>query len=218
MIPPPNVTGSLHMGHGFAEAIMDASSATTGCVATTPLWQVGTDHAGIATQMVVERQLAAQGISRHDLGAGKFVAKVWEWKENPAAPSPASCAAWFTPDWSRERFTMDPGLSGRTGGVHTALPRGASSTAASAWSTGTLLHTAISDLEVVAEEEQVQLWHFNYPLAGGEGPRDEWRPPPETMLGDTAVAVHPADERYSHLIGRMVALPLTGSRDSRHRR
>ena len=212
MIPPPNVTGSLHMGHGFQEAIMDALIRYHRMCGYNTLWQVGTDHAGIATQMVVERQLAAQGISRHDLGREKFVQKVWEWKEESGGTITRQLRRLGSSlDWSRERFTMDPGLSEAVQEVFIRLYReGLIYRGKRLVNWDPVLHTAISDLEVVAEEEQGQLWHFNYPLAGGEGHVTVATTRPETMLGDTAVAVHPADERYSHLIGRMVALPLTG--------
>ena len=212
MIPPPNVTGSLHMGHGFQEAIMDALIRYHRMCGYNTLWQVGTDHAGIATQMVVERQLAAQGISRHDLGREKFVQKVWEWKEESGGTITRQLRRLGSSlDWSRERFTMDPGLSEAVQEVFIRLYReGLIYRGKRLVNWDPVLHTAISDLEVVAEEEQGQLWHFNYPLAGGEGHVTVATTRPETMLGDSAVAVHPEDERYRHLIGRMVALPLTG--------
>ena len=212
MIPPPNVTGSLHMGHGFQEAIMDALIRYHRMRGYNTLWQVGTDHAGIATQMVVERQLEAQGISRHDLGREKFVEKVWEWKEESGGTITRQLRRLGSSlDWSRERFTMDPGLSAAVQEVFIRLYReGLIYRGKRLVNWDPALHTAISDLEVVAEEEQGHLWHFQYPLAGGEGHVTVATTRPETMLGDTAVAVHPEDERYSHLIGRTVELPLTG--------
>jgi valyl-tRNA synthetase len=212
MIPPPNVTGSLHMGHGFQEAIMDALIRYHRMCGCNTLWQVGTDHAGIATQMVVERQLEAQGISRHDLGREKFVEKVWEWKEESGGTITRQLRRLGSSlDWSRERFTMDPGLSAAVQEVFIRLYReGLIYRGKRLVNWDPVLHTAISDLEVIAEEEQGHLWRFNYPLAGGEGYVTVATTRPETMLGDTAVAVHPDDERYSHLIGRMVELPLTG--------
>jgi len=212
MIPPPNVTGSLHMGHGFQEAIMDALIRYHRMCGYNTLWQVGTDHAGIATQMVVERQLEAQGISRHDLGREKFVEKVWEWKEESGGTITRQLRRLGSSlDWSRERFTMDPGLSAAVQEVFIRLYReGLIYRGKRLVNWDPVLHTAISDLEVVAEEEQGYLWRFNYPLAGGQGHVTVATTRPETMLGDTAVAVHPEDERYSHLIGRMVELPLTG--------
>ncbi len=212
MIPPPNVTGSLHMGHGFQEAIMDALIRYHRMCGYNTLWQAGTDHAGIATQMVVERQLEAQGISRHDLGREKFVEKVWEWKEESGGTITRQLRRLGSSlDWSRERFTMDPGLSEAVQEVFIHLYReGLIYRGKRLVNWDPVLHTAISDLEVVSEEEQGHLWHFQYPLAGGEGHLTVATTRPETMLGDTAVAVHPEDERYSHLIGRMVELPLTG--------
>ena len=212
MIPPPNVTGSLHMGHGFQEAIMDALIRYHRMLGHNTLWQVGTDHAGIATQMVVERQLEAQGISRHDLGRDAFVEKVWEWKEESGGTITRQLRRLGSSlDWSRERFTMDPGLSEAVQEVFIRLYReGLIYRGQRLVNWDPVLHTAISDLEVISEEEKGHLWHFNYPLAGGEGHLSVATTRPETMLGDTAVAVHPEDERYAHLIGRMVELPLTG--------
>jgi valyl-tRNA synthetase len=197
MIPPPNVTGSLHMGHGFQEAIMDALIRYHRMLGYNTLWQVGTDHAGIATQMVVERQLEAEGVSRHDLGREAFVEKVWEWKEQSGGTITRQLRRLGSSlDWSRERFTMDPGLSEAVQEVFIRLYReGLIYRGQRLVNWDPVLHTAISDLEVISEEEQGHLWHFNYPLAGGEG---------------HLTAVHPEDERYAHLIGRMVELPLTG--------
>ncbi len=210
MIPPPNVTGSLHMGHGFQEAIMDALIRHHRMLGYNTLWQVGTDHAGIATQMVVERQLAADGISRHDLGREKFIEKVWEWKEKSGGTITRQLRRLGSSlDWSRERFTMDPGLSAAVQDVFIQLYReGLIYRGKRLVNWDPALHTAISDLEVNSEEEPGHLWHFNYPLAGGEGHLTVATTRPETMLGDTAVAVHPEDERYAHLIGRTVRLPL----------
>jgi valyl-tRNA synthetase len=210
MIPPPNVTGSLHMGHGFQEAIMDALIRYHRMLGYNTLWQVGTDHAGIATQMVVERQLEAQGISRHALGRDKFIEKVWEWKEESGGTITRQLRRLGSSlDWSRERFTMDPGLSAAVQEVFIRLYReGLIYRGQRLVNWDPALHTAISDLEVVSEEEQGHLWHFHYPLAGAEGHLTVATTRPETMLGDSAVAVHPEDERYAHLIGRMVQLPL----------
>jgi len=212
MIPPPNVTGSLHMGHGFQEAIMDALIRYHRMAGYNTLWQVGTDHAGIATQMVVERQLEARGISRHDLGREAFIEKVWEWKEQSGGTITRQLRRLGSSlDWSRERFTMDEGLSNAVQEVFIRLYReGLIYRGKRLVNWDPVLHTAISDLEVISEEEQGSLWYFDYPLAGGEGHLTVATTRPETMLGDTAVAVHPEDERYAHLIGRMVALPLTG--------
>ncbi|MEH6586541.1 MAG: valine--tRNA ligase [Halioglobus sp.] len=212
MIPPPNVTGSLHMGHGFQEAIMDALIRYHRMAGYNTLWQAGTDHAGIATQMVVERQLEAQGISRHDLGREEFIKKVWEWKEQSGGTITRQLRRLGSSlDWSRERFTMDEGLSDAVQDVFIRLYKeGLIYRGKRLVNWDPVLHTAISDLEVISEEEQGHLWHFNYPLAGGEGHLSVATTRPETMLGDSAVAVHPEDERYAHLIGRMVELPLTG--------
>ncbi|TGD71931.1 valine--tRNA ligase [Mangrovimicrobium sediminis] len=212
MIPPPNVTGSLHMGHGFQETIMDALIRYHRMRGESTLWQVGTDHAGIATQMVVERQLEAQGVSRHDLGREQFIEKVWEWKEESGGTITRQLRRLGASlDWSRERFTMDEGLSNAVQEVFIRLYReGLIYRGKRLVNWDPVLHTAISDLEVVSEEEKGHLWHFRYPLAGGEGHLVVATTRPETMLGDAAVAVHPEDERYAHLVGRMVELPLTG--------
>ena len=213
MIPPPNVTGSLHMGHGFQEAIMDALIRYHRMAGYNTLWQVGTDHAGIATQMVVERQLEAEGTTRHELGPGKaFIDKVWEWKAQSGGTITRQLRRLGSSlDWSRERFTMDPGLSSAVQEVFIRLYReGLIYRGQRLVNWDPALHTAISDLEVISVEERGHLWHFRYPLAGGEGHVSVATTRPETMLGDTAVAVHPDDERYAHLIGRMLELPLTG--------
>ncbi|MEH6583546.1 MAG: valine--tRNA ligase [Halioglobus sp.] len=212
MIPPPNVTGSLHMGHGFQEAIMDALIRYHRMAGYNTLWQVGTDHAGIATQMVVERQLEAEGVSRHDLGREKFIEKVWDWKEESGGTITRQLRRLGSSlDWSRERFTMDPGLSSAVQEVFIELYReGLIYRGQRLVNWDPALHTAISDLEVVSEEENGFLWHFRYPLANGEGHLTVATTRPETMLGDSAVAVHPDDERYQNLIGQMIELPLTG--------
>ncbi len=212
MIPPPNVTGRLHMGHGFQEAIMDALIRYHRMAGYNTLWQVGTDHAGIATQMVVERQLEATGTNRHELGRDKFIEKVWEWKEESGNTITRQLRRLGSSlDWSRERFTMDPGLSTAVRDVFIQLyQEGLIYRGQRLVNWDPALHTAISDLEVISEEEQGHLWHLRYPLAGGEGHLVVATTRPETMLGDTAIAVHPEDERYTHLIGRMVDLPLTG--------
>lgn len=212
MIPPPNVTGSLHMGHGFQEAIMDALIRYHRMAGYNTLWQVGTDHAGIATQMVVERQLEAQGTDRHALGREKFIDKVWEWKEESGGTITRQLRRLGSSmDWSRERFTMDPGLSAAVQEVFIKLYReGLLYRGQRLVNWDPALHTAISDLEVVSEEEKGHLWHFRYPLSNGEGHLTVATTRPETMLGDTAVAVHPEDERYATLIGQTIDLPLTG--------
>jgi valyl-tRNA synthetase len=211
MIPPPNVTGSLHMGHGFQEAIMDALVRHQRMLGSNTLWQVGTDHAGIATQMVVERQLDAQGISRHDIGREDFIKKVWEWKhESGGNITQQLRRLGASPDWSRERFTMDDGLSNAVQEAFVRLhEQGLIYRGQRLVNWDPKLHTAISDLEVVSEEENGFLWHFNYPLSDGSGYLTVATTRPETMLGDTAIAVHPEDDRYKHLIGQTINLPLT---------
>jgi valyl-tRNA synthetase len=211
MIPPPNVTGSLHMGHGFNNTIMDALIRYHRMRGYNTLWQVGTDHAGIATQMVVERQLAAQNLTRHDLGREKFLEKVWEWKaESGGTITRQLRRLGSSVDWSRERFTMDEGLSRA---VQEAFVRlyddGLIYRGKRLVNWDPKLHTAISDLEVQSEEEKGSLWHFRYPLADGSGWLVVATTRPETMLGDTAVAVHPEDERYKHLVGKTIRLPIT---------
>ncbi len=217
MIPPPNVTGTLHMGHAFQDTIMDALVRYHRMKGDKTLWQPGTDHAGIATQMVVERQLNAEGLTRHDLGREKFIEKVWEWKRQSGDTITrqlrrlgASC------DWSRERFTMDEGLSSAVCEVFEKLyDEGLIYRGKRLVNWDPVLRTALSDLEVISEEEQGHLWHLRYPIANEDGqPTADFlvvaTTRPETMLGDTAVAVHPDDERYAHLVGKHIALPLTG--------
>jgi valyl-tRNA synthetase len=210
MIPPPNVTGTLHMGHAFQDTIMDTLTRYHRMQGRNTLWQPGTDHAGIATQMVVERQLEADGISRHDLGREAFLEKVWEWKEQSGSTiSDQLRRMGSSLDWERERFTMDAGLSEAVTEVFVSLYdedliyRGKRLVN---WDPA--LHTAVSDLEVIATEEQGHLWHFRYPLSSGDGHLVVATTRPETMLGDTAVAVHPDDERYKHLVGQTITLPL----------
>jgi len=214
MIPPPNVTGSLHMGHGFQEAIMDALIRYHRMRGRNTLWQAGTDHAGIATQMVVERQLEAAGKTRRGIGREKFIEKVWEWKERSGDAITGQLRRLGSSlDWSRERFTMDPGLSAAVREVFVRLYReGLIYRGRRLVNWDPALHTAISELEVVSEEEQGSLWYFGYPLSSGEGRLVVATTRPETMLGDAAVAVHPEDERYAHLVGRTVDLPLAGRR------
>ncbi len=211
MIPPPNVTGSLHMGHGFQDTIMDALVRYHRMRGMDTLWQVGTDHAGIATQMLVERQLEAEGVSRHDLGRAAFIDKVWEWKERSGGTITSQLRRLGASlDWSRERFTMDEGLSAAVQKVFIDLYREQLIYRGKRlvnWDPK--LHTAVSDLEVISEEEQGSLWHFRYPIADQSGYLVVATTRPETMLGDTAVAVHPDDSRYQHLIGQSVRLPLT---------
>src|SRR5690606_32816895 len=218
MIPPPNVTGSLHMGHGFNNAVMDCLIRWRRMQGRNTLWQPGTDHAGIATQMVVERQLAAQGVTRHDLGREKFLEKVWEWKAQSGGTITGQLRRLGSSvDWSRERFTMDPGLSNAVREVFVRLhEEGLIYRGKRLVNWDPVLHTAISDLEVENVDEQGSLWHLRYPLAAGArtaAGRDYLvvaTTRPETMLGDTAVAVHPDDDRYRDLIGKTVLLPLVG--------
>ena len=218
MIPPPNVTGSLHMGHGFNNAIMDALIRFRRMQGRNTLWQPGTDHAGIATQMVVERQLGAQGVSRHDLGRDKFLEKVWEWKEQSGGTITRQIRRLGSSvDWSRERFTMDDGLSEAVKEAFVRLHEdGLIYRGKRLVNWDTKLHTAISDLEVENHDEKGHLWNLRYPLADGAKTAEGLdylvvaTTRPETMLGDAAVAVHPEDERYKALIGRHVLLPLVG--------
>ena len=212
VIPPPNVTGSLHMGHGFNNTIMDALIRYRRMRGCNTLWQVGTDHAGIATQMVVERQLAAQNQTRHDLGREAFLEKVWEWKaESGGTITRQLRRLGSSVDWSRERFTMDEGLSRAVQDAFVRLyDDGLIYRGKRLVNWDPKLHTAISDLEVQNEEEKGSMWHFRYPLADGSGHLVVATTRPETMLGDTAVAVHPEDERYKHWIGKTLKLPITG--------
>ncbi len=211
VIPPPNVTGSLHMGHGFQESIMDALIRYNRMRGNNTLWQVGTDHAGIATQMVVERLLEAEGKTRHDLGREAFIDKVWEWKQQSGGTITRQLRRLgASPDWSRERFTMDDGFYKAVQQVFISLyDEGLIYRGKRLVNWDPKLHTAISDLEVINEEENGHLWHFHYPLSDGSGQLTIATTRPETLLGDTAVAVHPEDERYQHLIGRSIKLPLT---------
>jgi valyl-tRNA synthetase len=213
-LPPPNVTGVLHMGHAFNQTIMDALTRYHRMRGFNTLWLPGTDHAGIATQIVVERQLEAEGASREALGRERFVAQVWAWKEQSGSAITAqmrrlgaSC------DWRREYFTMDPKLSRVVTETFVRLhEEGLIYRGKRLVNWDPVLLTAVSDLEVESEEEDGQLWHILYPFV--DGPIDGLRgltvatTRPETMLGDVAVAVNPDDERYRHLIGQRVRLPL----------
>jgi len=211
LLPPPNVTGTLHMGHGFNQTLMDALTRYYRMRGHNTLWQPGTDHAGIATQIVVERQLDAQGISRHDLGREKFLEKVWEWKEYSGNTITKQMRRMGTsPDWKRERFTMDAGLNKVVTETFVRLfNEGLIYRGKRLVNWDPKLNTAVSDLEVVQEEEDGFMWHIRYPLADGSGSLVVATTRPETMLGDTAVMVHPEDERYKAMIGKMVKLPLT---------
>ena len=212
MIPPPNVTGTLHMGHAFQHTLMDVLTRLHRMAGDRTLWQPGTDHAGIATQMVVERQLNGEGRNRHDLGREAFVERVWQWR----AQSGDTIARQMrrlgdSVDWSRDRFTMDAGLSAAVLEVFVRLhEKGLIYRGQRLVNWDPVLHTALSDLEVVAEPEAGHLWHLRYPLADGDGRLVVATTRPETMLGDTAVAVNPTDERYRHLIGQQLRLPLSG--------
>lgn len=212
LLPPPNVTGTLHMGHAFQHTLMDTLIRYRRMHGDRTLWQGGTDHAGIATQMVVERQLAADGKGRHDLGREKFLEAVWDWKaESGGTITRQMRRLGDSMDWSRERFTMDEGLSDAVREVFVRLhEEGLIYRGKRLVNWDPVLHTALSDLEVLSEEEVGHLWHFRYPLADGSGHLTVATTRPETMLGDTAVAVHPEDERYQHLIGKTIRLPLVG--------
>ncbi len=212
MIPPPNVTGSLHMGHGFNNTVMDALTRYHRMRGDNTLWQPGTDHAGIATQMVVERQLNAADKTRHDLGREDFIKRIWEWREESGGNITRQLRRMGSSlDWEHERFTMDEGLSEAVKEVFVRLhEEGLIYRGQRLVNWDPILHTAVSDLEVISEEEQGHLWHMRYPLADGSGHLVVATTRPETMLGDTAVAVHPDDERYAHLVGKTIALPLTG--------
>ena len=214
MIPPPNVTGSLHMGHGFNNTIMDTLIRFNRMRGRPTLWQPGTDHAGIATQMVVERQLEAAGQTRHDLGREKFIERVWEWKgESGGNITRQLRRLGSSLDWRHERFTMDNGLSEAVQEVFIRLyEEGLIYRGKRLVNWDPKLHTAVSDLEVISEEEAGHMWHMRYPLSNGQGHLVVSTTRPETMLGDCAVAVNPDDERYRHLIGELVELPLTGRR------
>ena len=211
MIPPPNVTGSLHMGHAFQDTIMDALTRYHRMKGQKTLWQPGTDHAGIATQMVVERLINSDGKTRHDMGRDAFIEKIWDWKEHSGNTITRQLRRMGASlDWERERFTMDDGLSEAVKEVFVQLYeedliyRGKRLVN---WDP--VLHTAVSDLEVISEEESGHFWHMRYPLSDGSGQMVVATTRPETMLGDSAVAVHPDDERYQSMIGKTIKLPLT---------
>jgi len=210
LLPPPNVTGTLHMGHAFQHTIMDALIRYRRMAGDNTLWQPGTDHAGIATQIVVERQLDAQKVSRHDLGREKFLEKVWQWKAQSGSSITRQMRRLGTsPDWSRERFTMDDGLSQAVTEVFVQLyNEGLIYRGKRLVNWDPVLMTAVSDLEVVSEEEDGFIWEINYPLEDGSGVLTVATTRPETLLGDTAVAVNPADERYAHMVGKSVRLPI----------
>ena len=214
LLPPPNITGTLHMGHAFQHTLMDALTRYHRMRGFNTLWQPGTDHAGIATQIVVERQLEAAGTSRQALGRDAFVERVWKWKEESGSTIThqmrrlgASC------DWTRERFTMDEGLSSVVTEVFVRLhEQGLIYRGKRLVNWDPVLKSAVSDLEVEAEAENGQLWHLRYPLASGKAFLIVATTRPETLLGDVAVAVHPDDPRYKKYVGEEVLLPLTGRR------
>ncbi|MGB5347638.1 MAG: valine--tRNA ligase [Woeseia sp.] len=214
VIPPPNVTGTLHMGHAFQDTIMDTLTRYHRMTGRNTLWQPGTDHAGIATQMVVERQLNAEGSSRTALGREAFVERVWQWKnESGGQISQQLRRMGASVDWSRERFTMDDDLSAAVTRVFVSLyEEGLIYRGKRLVNWDPKLHTALSDLEVLQEDEPGHLWHFRYPLTDGSGHLVVATTRPETMLGDSAVAVHPDDERYQSMIGKEIELPLVGRR------
>ncbi len=215
-LPPPNVTGTLHMGHAFNQTIMDALTRYHRMMGANTVWVPGTDHAGIATQIVVERQLKDQGISRHDMGTSpaearkNFVAKVWEWKEKSGNTITTQMRRrGDSVDWSREYFTMDPKLSKTVTETFVQLyEQGLIYRGKRLVNWDPVLQSAVSDLEVESAEEDGSMWHIRYPLADGTGSLTVATTRPETMLGDVAVMVHPEDERYAHLIGQQVTLPL----------
>jgi len=216
MLPPPNVTGTLHMGHAFQHTLMDTLTRWHRMRGNAALWQPGTDHAGIATQMVVERQLGAEGNHRLDLGREAFVERVWKWKGESGSTITRQMRRLGTSvDWSRDKFTMDPDLSRAVTEVFVRLhEEGLIYRGKRLVNWDPVLLTAVSDLEVLSEEENGSLWHIRYPLkdgvAGGASHVVVATTRPETLLGDTAVAVNPDDERYQALVGKQLELPLTG--------
>lgn len=211
MLPPPNVTGSLHMGHGFGFSLMDVMIRYHRMKGDNTLWQPGTDHAGIATQMVVEKQLMMDGKTRHDLGRDEFVKRIWQWKEESGGTITRQLRRLGASlDWSRERFTMDESLSQAVSEVFIRLyEEGLIYRGTRLVNWDPKLLTAISDLEVISNEEEGKMWHIRYPLLDDDGHIVVATTRPETMLGDVAVAVNPEDERYKHLIGKHLHLPLT---------
>ncbi|RFP78156.1 valine--tRNA ligase [Hydrogenophaga borbori] len=210
-LPPPNVTGTLHMGHAFNQTIMDSLTRYHRMMGANTLWVPGTDHAGIATQIVVERQLQEQGVKRHDLGREAFTQKVWQWKEKSGDTITTQMRRMGdTVDWSREYFTMDPELSAVVTETFVRLyEQGLIYRGKRLVNWDPVLKSAVSDLEVESEEEDGFLWHIRYPLADGSGSVVVATTRPETMLGDSAVMVHPGDERYAALVGKKVRLPLS---------
>jgi len=214
MIPPPNVTGTLHMGHAFQDTIMDALTRYHRMKGDRTLWQPGMDHAGIATQMVVERLLNREGSSKRDVGRKKFIERVWQWKEESGGQiANQTRRIGASVDWEHDRFTMDDGLSAAVKEVFVKLhDEGLIYRGKRLVNWDPVLHTALSDLEVLSADEDGRLWHFRYPLASGDGHLVVATTRPETMLGDSAVAVHPNDKRYKALTGQEVILPIVGRR------
>ena len=210
-LPPPNVTGTLHMGHAFNQTIMDGLTRYYRMRGHNTAWIPGTDHAGIATQIVVERQLDAQKISRHDLGREKFLEKVWQWKEHSGSTITGQMRRMgASTDWSREYFTMDDKMSKAVTEVFVRLhEQGLIYRGKRLVNWDPVLGTAVSDLEVVSEEEDGSMWHIRYPFADGSGHMTVATTRPETLLGDVAVAVDPTDERYAAFVGKSLKLPLT---------
>ncbi len=210
MLPPPNVTGTLHMGHGFQYTLMDALIRRHRMMGNKTLWQAGSDHAGIATQMVVERELNKQGITRHALGRSKFLAKVWEWREQSGSTITQQIRRMGASiDWSRAHFSMDESICRATNEAFVRLyEEGLIYRGKRLVNWDPKLKTALSDLEVTTETEQGKLWYIRYPLANKQNHLIVATTRPETLLGDTAVAVHPEDERYRELIGQTIKLPL----------
>ncbi|MCH2354782.1 MAG: class I tRNA ligase family protein, partial [Pseudomonadales bacterium] len=217
-IPPPNVTGTLHIGHAFQHTLMDALIRYQRMSGKQTLWQTGTDHAGIATQMIVTEQLATEGLTLEDIGREAFVERVWKWREESGGTiSEQMRRMGSSVDWSRERFTMDEGFSRAVKLVFIQLyEKGLIYRGKRLVNWDPLLNTALSDLEVINEDEPGSLWHFRYPLEDGLLTPDGKAyvvvatTRPETMLGDTAIAVHPDDDRYRSLVGKHAVLPLAG--------
>ncbi len=212
MLPPPNITGRLHMGHAFQDTIMDAMTRYYRMKGKNSLWQAGTDHAGIATQMVVEQLLNLEGKTHHDCGREKFIERVWQWKEESGNTITQQLRRMGTSlDWSRECFTMDAGLSTAVNEVFVRLhDEGLIYRGKRLVNWDPVLHTAVSDLEVLSKEENGHMWHMRYPRSDGTGHIVVATTRPETLLGDCAVAIHPTDDRYSSLLGEFLELPLTG--------
>lgn len=210
VIPPPNVTGSLHMGHAFQHTLMDALTRYHRMTGAETLWQMGMDHAGIATQMLVQRQLEKEGIDKHELGREAFVERVWQWKTQSGGKIASQLKRMGSSlDWSRDRFTMDEGFSAAVQDVFIQLhDEGLIYRGKRLVNWDPQLETAISDLEVLNEETQGKMWYFRYPLTESDNYLVVATTRPETMLGDTAVAVNPKDERYAHFIGQSIQLPL----------